>query len=77
MRLPRAERHPGRGCAPSCGGKLASFCDQTLDLAGATEGAALVIAHEWNSPALIASLGRLGAGASTSRSCSTTRTIAR
>src|SRR5205823_1285175 len=40
------------------GVKLRSYCDQTLDLAGATEGAAVVIAHEWNSPALIASLGR-------------------
>jgi len=40
------------------GVKLRSYCDQTLDLAGATDGAAVVIAHEWNCPALIASLGR-------------------
>ena len=41
-----------------------SFHSDTLDLDAATDGADLIIVHEWNTPALIAGLGHRRKGGS-------------
>jgi len=42
--------------------KIETYRPDMLDLDRATDGAGLVIAHEWNTPALVAELGRRRAG---------------